>query len=87
MIGMVAFIVDVPGGFTDPATVLPVQIFIWADSAGTGFPGQDQRGDHGAGGVSDPDERPGRGPPQTLRATLVKEVGDGGFGAGSSADR
>jgi phosphate transport system permease protein len=32
MIGMVAFIVDVPGGFTDPATVLPVQIFLWADS-------------------------------------------------------
>ena len=31
MIGMVAFIVDVPGGFTDPATILPVQIFMWAD--------------------------------------------------------
>ncbi len=31
MIGMVAFIVDVPGGFLDPATVLPVQIFMWAD--------------------------------------------------------
>lgn len=31
MIGMVAFIVDVPGGFTDPATVLPVQIFLWSD--------------------------------------------------------
>ncbi|MEL6947799.1 MAG: phosphate ABC transporter permease PstA, partial [Pseudomonadota bacterium] len=31
MIGMVAFIVDVPGGFTDPATVLPVQIYMWAD--------------------------------------------------------
>ncbi|MEM7301507.1 MAG: phosphate ABC transporter permease PstA [Pseudomonadota bacterium] len=31
MIGMVAFIVDVPGSFTDPATVLPVQIFMWAD--------------------------------------------------------
>jgi len=31
MIGMVAFIVDIPGGFTDPATVLPVQIFMWAD--------------------------------------------------------
>jgi len=26
MIGMVAFIVDVPGGFTDPATALPVQV-------------------------------------------------------------
>jgi len=31
MIGMVAFIVDIPGGVTDPATVLPVQIFLWAD--------------------------------------------------------
>jgi phosphate transport system permease protein len=31
MIGMVAFIVDVPGGFVDPATILPVQIFMWAD--------------------------------------------------------
>ena len=33
MIGMVAFIVDVPSGFTDPGTVLPVQIFMWADFA------------------------------------------------------
>ena len=32
MVGMVAFIVDVPGGFTDPATVLPVQVYLWADS-------------------------------------------------------
>jgi len=31
MIGMVAFIVDVPGGFTEAATVLPVQIFLWSD--------------------------------------------------------
>jgi phosphate transport system permease protein len=31
MIGMVAFIVDVPRDFTDPATVLPVQIYLWAD--------------------------------------------------------
>ena len=31
MIGMVAFIVDVPKGFTDPATVLPVQIYLWSD--------------------------------------------------------
>lgn len=33
MIGMVAFIVDIPAGFLDPATVLPVQIFMWADFA------------------------------------------------------
>jgi len=33
MIGMVAFIVDVPGGVMEPATALPVQIFMWADFA------------------------------------------------------
>lgn len=32
MIGMVAFIVDIPGGVLDSATVLPVQIYLWADS-------------------------------------------------------
>ncbi len=32
MIGMVAFIVDTPTGITDPATVLPVQIYLWSDS-------------------------------------------------------
>ncbi|CAI8384383.1 MAG: phosphate transport system permease protein [Parasphingorhabdus sp.] len=37
MIGMVAFIVDIPGGFSDPATVLPVQIFLWADSPERAF--------------------------------------------------
>ncbi|THB80141.1 MAG: phosphate ABC transporter permease PstA [Desulfobacteraceae bacterium] len=37
MIGMVAFIVDIPGGFSDPSTVLPVQIFLWADSPERGF--------------------------------------------------
>ncbi len=31
MIGMVAFIVDVPKGFTESATVLPVQIYLWSD--------------------------------------------------------
>jgi phosphate transport system permease protein len=31
MIGMVAFIVDIPGGPLDPATVMPVQIFLWSD--------------------------------------------------------
>ncbi len=31
MIGMLAFIVDVPGGLTDPATVLPAQIYLWSD--------------------------------------------------------
>lgn len=31
MIGMVAFIVDVPDGPMSPSTVLPVQIFLWSD--------------------------------------------------------
>ena len=37
MIGMVAFIVDVPGGILDSATVLPVQIFLWSDSPERAF--------------------------------------------------
>jgi len=37
MIGMVAFIVDIPAGITDPATVLPVQIFLWSDSPERAF--------------------------------------------------
>ncbi|MFT5665658.1 MAG: phosphate transport system permease protein, partial [Gammaproteobacteria bacterium] len=37
MIGMVAFIVDVPGGVFDSATVLPVQIFLWSDSPESAF--------------------------------------------------
>ena len=37
MIGMVAFIVDVPTNFTDASTALPVQIFLWADSPERGF--------------------------------------------------
>ena len=37
MIGMVAFIVDVPTGLADPATVLPVQIYLWSDSPERGF--------------------------------------------------
>ena len=37
MIGMVAFIVDIPASMTDPATVLPVQVFLWADSPERAF--------------------------------------------------
>jgi len=37
MIGMVAFIVDVPKSILDPATALPVQIFLWADSPERAF--------------------------------------------------
>ena len=37
MIGMVAFIADIPQGFSDPTTVLPVQIYLWSDSPESGF--------------------------------------------------
>ncbi|MGX7895397.1 phosphate ABC transporter permease PstA [Tsuneonella sp. HG222] len=37
MIGMRAFVATPPGGFTDPATVLPVQIFLWSDEIDRGF--------------------------------------------------
>ncbi len=37
MIGMVAFVADVPSGFADPATVMPVQIYLWATSPESGF--------------------------------------------------
>ncbi|NOX72379.1 MAG: phosphate ABC transporter permease PstA [Alphaproteobacteria bacterium] len=37
MIGMVAFVVDVPDSILAPATALPVQIFLWADSPERAF--------------------------------------------------
>lgn len=37
MIGMVAFIVDIPQTITDAATVLPVQVYLWADSPERAF--------------------------------------------------
>jgi phosphate transport system permease protein len=37
LIGMNAFITSDPGGLLDPATSLPTQIFIWADSPERGF--------------------------------------------------
>ncbi|MGZ8346116.1 MAG: phosphate ABC transporter permease PstA [Allosphingosinicella sp.] len=37
MIGMRAFVATPPGGFTDPASVLPVQIFLWSDEVSRGF--------------------------------------------------
>jgi phosphate transport system permease protein len=37
MIGMRAFIASPPQGFTEPASVLPVQIFLWADEVDRGF--------------------------------------------------
>jgi len=37
MIGMRAFVATPPAGFTSPATVLPVQIFLWSDEIDRGF--------------------------------------------------
>ncbi len=37
MIGMRAFTTTPPSGLTDPATVLPVQIFLWSDEVNRGF--------------------------------------------------
>ena len=37
MIGMIAFIVDRPQSFTDPTTVLPVQIYLWSNNPEVGF--------------------------------------------------
>lgn len=37
MIGMRAFIATPPGGLADPATVLPVQIFLWSDEVSRAF--------------------------------------------------
>ena len=37
LIGMRAFVATPPSGFTDPATVLPVQIFLWSDEIDRGF--------------------------------------------------
>lgn len=37
MIGMVAFVADVPQGLLEPATAMPVQIFLWADSPELAF--------------------------------------------------
>ncbi|MCA3254440.1 MAG: phosphate ABC transporter permease PstA [Alphaproteobacteria bacterium] len=37
LIGMRAFVADVPAGVTQPATVLPVQIYLWSDEVARGF--------------------------------------------------
>ena len=37
MIGMVAFIANAPQAVTDPATAMPVQIYLWASSPENGF--------------------------------------------------
>ena len=37
LIGMVAFVADIPRGVTDPTTVMPVEIYLWASSPELGF--------------------------------------------------
>jgi phosphate transport system permease protein len=37
MIGMRAFVSTPPGGFTEPSSVLPMQIFLWSDEVDQGF--------------------------------------------------
>jgi phosphate transport system permease protein len=37
LIGMRAFVADVPSGLGNPATVLPVQIYLWSDDVQRGF--------------------------------------------------
>jgi phosphate transport system permease protein len=37
MIGMRAFLTDTPGGLAEPATALPVQVFLWSDQVARGF--------------------------------------------------
>ncbi len=37
MIGMVAFVSDIPTGIFDPSTVMPVQIYLWSDSPERAF--------------------------------------------------
>ena len=37
MIGMIAFIPNIPTGLTEPSAALPVQIYLWVESAERGF--------------------------------------------------
>ena len=71
MIGMIAFIVDVPKGFTEAATVLPVQIYLWSDLPELGLPGQDRGRHHRAAGLPVRHERHGDLAAQEVRAPLV----------------
>ena len=73
MIGMVAFIVDIPQGFSDPATVLPVQIFLWADSPERAFIEKTSAAIHGAAIIFVDYEYISRMVEKTFRTPLVKE--------------
>ena len=71
MIGMVAFIVDVPDGIIDPATLLPVQIFMWADFPEAAFQQKTSAAIIVLLGFLVRDERDGGRLAQALRASLV----------------
>ena len=71
MIGMVAFIVDIPQRLTDAATVLPVQIYPVVGSAGDRLPGEDGGRDHRASGVPVRHEWRSDRASQAFRAPLV----------------
>ena len=73
MIGMVAFIVDVPGGPTEPATALPVQIFLWSDESRARVRRTNFRGDPRSADVPRANEPRGGAAPEPLRAPLVTE--------------
>ena len=72
MIGMVAFIVDIPNSFTEPATVLPVQIYLWGGQPRAGVCRAHLGGYHDPADVFNFDECAGGISAQTLRATLVR---------------
>ncbi len=72
MIGMVAFIVDVPARLTDPATALPVQIYLWADSPERAFRRAHIRGDYRSARLSPAHEPDGRHPAEANGAKVVR---------------
>jgi phosphate transport system permease protein len=65
MIGMRAFVASPPDGITSPASVLPVQIFLWSDEVSRGFV------DHRAASFPARDERARYLSPQQIRTTMV----------------
>ena len=75
MIGMVAFIVDIPGGPLEPATAMPVQIYLWADSPERAFVGEDLCRHHGAARLPRRDELLRGLAAQEVRAPVVRAAG------------
>ena len=71
MIGMIAFIVDVPKSFTEAATVLPVQIYLWSDLPEPAFQDKDGSCHHGAVDFPFRHERHGDLAAEEIREPLV----------------